>query len=257
MQDGGEGLDAVDQSWAGAHDEAVGVDGPDRQGRRRGANGPAWQQRRRGGSRTEPRPPRRVGPASGGQVVSTDRAAGARRDRLSAGCVTRSGTQCPAVNGGSTHSTTATRGRGRPATARRPRPAGPQPATSRPPPAPRSAADGRIVSSTSATSTDPATARRPGSRGSPGRPRRGRGQGADPAQVLGQDQVRVEPGQRVRVQRVQVAPAASRRRRRRRSRPGSCRGCPVPRPRPSCPRAPSAARHTRTSRRQVVASPSA
>ena len=122
--------------------------------------------------------------------------------------VIRSGIQCPALNGGSTHSTSATLGRSRPATAaltaasRERRPETRSAARSATPVRlPTSRIESRTsvrVCGSSETHVGLAAEVAEGVLDVTG------GERADSAQVLGQDQFWLEPGQGVGVQRVQV-----------------------------------------------------
>ncbi len=116
VQDPGERLDAVDETRTRPHERGVGVDGPHRKvvGQVPGGDHVG----RQAGGPVEIVTARRhhdevaALAATSAQVVAADRAPDVPSAATPPAAATMSGIQCPAVNGGSVHSTTATRGRG-------------------------------------------------------------------------------------------------------------------------------------------------
>ena len=118
VQDPGQGLDAVDQPRSGPRERRVGVHGPHRDVR------PAAPRRRRPArparvtaparSRTARRPPPPAPAArTSSQVTRNDFSPAVPSTDSPPATLTISGTQWPGANGGSVHSSTSTRGRGR------------------------------------------------------------------------------------------------------------------------------------------------
>ena len=122
MDDGGQGLDPVDQPGAGADEGGVGVHRPHRDAVREVSavdqlhgqgHRPLETEAARGHHDHFGPAPRRRRPSAPGSIGSRIAPAPTRPPAAS----TMSGTQWPEEKGGSVHSSTATRGRGRPATA--------------------------------------------------------------------------------------------------------------------------------------------
>ena len=116
VEDRGEQLDAVDQARSGPHDDGIGVDGPHLGARREDRIGGRLRRpvgrRHRAGSRTERRARSRRPTTRSSTTRPLRSVAHAGRARLAPpAAVTRSGTQCPAVNAGSVHSSTSVAGR--------------------------------------------------------------------------------------------------------------------------------------------------